>query len=323
MGWRIGQILDFEKLACPLAPRLAPGLAAVFPCCQDKNTARRCILNRPFMTRQKNPDHVNFTLSIECMFWTWISDMSKSLEFAGYLLAILTCALSICSGSVCFALSQEKVTLTTHNLYPYGSYPQGAAENVIADASFKGLAVDRVRCVFRQMDIPLEIHVVPWRRAQRLVELGLADGFFAASQNDRRDEIAVKTATIADQKWNWYLLKENPLSPLDQSFKEQATVGGFVGANMLKWMKEQNYNITVTPKDTAGLLKLLLARRVDAVMANNHVMQALLRQYDAEDQVKIFLNQDKPLFVYFSKDFIKTRPTFIENFNQYLTGCHQ
>lgn len=249
--------------------------------------------------------------------------MSKSVRYKGYLFVLLT--YSIFTGGVgdCFALSKEKVILTTHNLYPYGSYPPGEEKKLIANETFKGVAVDRVRCILKKMDTPLEIQVVPWRRAQLLVERGTADGFFAASQNDSRDEFAVKTMIIADQQWNWYLLKENALSPRDQSFKEKASVGGFVGANMLKWMKEQNYNVTATPKNTEGLLKLLLARRVDAVMANNYVMQALLQNHKVEDQVKIYLNLDKPLFVYFSKEFTKSRPMFIEKFNNLIPECSQ
>lgn len=249
--------------------------------------------------------------------------MSKSVRYKGCLLALLICSIFTGGVEVCFALSEEKVILSTHNLYPYGSYPPGEKEMVVADETFKGVAVDRVRCVFKKMDTPLEIQVVPWRRAQFLVESGNADGFFAASQNDSRDEFAVKTMIIADQKWNWYILKENPLSPRDQAFKEKASVGGFVGANMLKWMQEQNYNVTATPNDTEGLLKLLLARRVDAVMANNYVMNALLQNYAVEDQVKIYLNLDKPLFVYFSKDFLKSRPMFIEQFNNLIPECSQ
>jgi polar amino acid transport system substrate-binding protein len=248
--------------------------------------------------------------------------MTKSVSYKEKLALAIIC-LTLIVGGESFALSKEKVILSTHNLYPYGSYPAEAKNKMIADETFKGVAVDRVRCVFDKMAIPLEIQVVPWRRAQLLVERGMVDGFFAASQNDVRDGFALKTTKIADQKWNWYLLKENPLSPQDPSFKEKATVGGFVGANMLKWMKEQGYNVTAIPKNTEGLLNLLLARRVDAVMANNYVMQALLQQYGVEDQVKIYLNMEKPLFVYFSKDFLKSQPMFIEKFNGFVPECSQ
>ena len=247
--------------------------------------------------------------------------MSKSVRIRAPLLLILICSILIGREESCFALSQEKVILTTQNLYPYGSYPTEDRQKVVADETFKGVAVDRVRCVFKKMDIPLEIQVVPWRRAQRLVQRGLAEGFFAASQKDSRDEYAVKSAVIADQKWNWYLLKGNPLSPEDQTFKESATVGGFLGANMLEWMKEHNYNVTTTPKDTEGLLKMLLAGRVDAVMANNYVMQALLEKHKAEDRVKIYLNMNKPLSVYFSKKFLNSQPMFIDNFNNLVAEC--
>ena len=246
--------------------------------------------------------------------------MPKLFRDRDSLLVALICLMLIGVGD-CFALSQAKVVLTTHNLYPYGSYAAEYRDKVIADDTFKGVAVDRVRCVFKKMDIPLEIQVVPWRRAQLLVQRGLADGFFAASQKDSRDEYAVKSAVIADQKWNWYLLKGNPLSPEDPSFKESATVGGFLGANMLEWMKEHNYNVTTTPKDTEGLLKMLLAGRVDAVMANNYVMQALLEKHKAEDRVKIYLNMNKPLSVYFSKKFLKSQPMFMDNFNNLIPEC--
>lgn len=246
--------------------------------------------------------------------------MSIPVRYKVNLLVVLICLMSVVGGE-CFASSDEKVILTTHNLYPYGSYPDEDNIKMIADDTFKGVAVDRVRCVFNKMGIPLEIQVVPWRRAQLLVQRGLANGFFAASQKDSRDEYAVKSAIIADQKWNWYLLKESPLSPLDQSFKEKATVGGFLGANMLEWMKEHNYKVTTTPKDTEGLLKMLLAKRVDAVMANNYVMKALLQKYGVEDQVKIYLNKNKPLSVYFSKEFLKSRPVFIETFNRTVPEC--
>jgi polar amino acid transport system substrate-binding protein len=249
--------------------------------------------------------------------------MPKPVRARENLLVALICLILISVGVECFASSTEKVVLTTHNLYPYGSYPTEHTEKVVADDTFKGVAVDRVRCVFKKLDTPLEIQVVPWARAQVLVQRGRAEGFFAASQKDSRDAYAVKSAVIADQKWNWYLLNENPLSPRDQSFKEKATVGGFLGANMLEWMKEHNYKVTAMPKDTEGLLKMLLARRVDAVMANNYVMRALLQKYGVEDQVKIFLNKDKPLSVYFSKEFLKSRPMFIDKFNSLVPECSQ
>lgn len=131
--------------------------------------------------------------------------------------------------SHCVAFTKDKIILATHGLYPYGSYADKTVNKVIADDTFKGVAVDVVRCILGEINIPAELQVVLWRRAQFLVQHGMADGFFAASQKNSRDHYAVMSATIADQKWSWYLLKNNPLNPQIKSFKENATVAGFLG----------------------------------------------------------------------------------------------
>ncbi len=234
----------------------------------------------------------------------------------------LVVALVLLSGIVCAAdMPSKTVLLTTHNLPPYGSFSYGQKPRAIADEAFRGIAVDRVRCVFEKLGVHLEIRVYPWKRAQSMVQDGEADGFFAASRHIQRDEFAVMSDVVADQKWNWYLRKENPLSPDDPLFKETATVGGFIGANMLSWMQENNYNITATPSNTEQLLKMLLAGRVDAVLANNHVMDALLLRYGVKDDVKVYLNQDKPLYVYFAKSFLTANPGFLDAFNTALGAC--
>lgn len=243
-----------------------------------------------------------------------------SARFKCRLLLTLFCFM-LTGGTLGFASSAEKVTLTTHNLHPYGSYPAHHAGEIIADETFTGVAADLIKCVFEKLDIPLEIQVLPWKRAQLSVQEGRADGFFAASQNDAREEYAVRSVVVAEQKWTWYLLKDNPWTPQDPAFKAKATVGGFLGANMLDWMKEHHYNVTAMPIDTEGLLNMLLAGRVDAVMANNYVMNALLQEYGVEDQVKSYPNKDKPLYIYFSKEFLKSRPAFIENFDNMVPQC--
>lgn len=222
-----------------------------------------------------------------------------------------------------WAESEDKVHLTTHNLCPYGCYKGNASNQQFEDSNYTGVAVDVVRCVLQEMEVSLEISVVPWERAQRMVIHGKADGFFAASQNDSRDEFAVISDIIADQKWQWYLLKDNPLDPTRPSFKQQATVGGFIGANMLKWMEAEGYDVRARPVNTEGLLKMLLSKRVDAIMANNYVMETLLKKYGVTNQVKTFVNKYKPLGVYFSKTFVSERPTFLEDFNGNISSCKE
>jgi hypothetical protein len=80
----------------------------------------------------------------------------------------------------CVAFTKDKIILATHGLYPYGSYADKTVNKVIADDTFKGIAVDVVRCILGEINIPAELQVVPWRRAQFLVQHGMADGFFCS-----------------------------------------------------------------------------------------------------------------------------------------------
>ncbi len=206
------------------------------------------------------------------------------------------------------------VRLTTHELPPY-SYRDTAQQRL------SGIAVEVVDCVMRRMGQPYDVQVLPWARAQKLVQQGDADGFFAASRNSERDSYAEQTATIAPQQWRWYLLSSNAADPLSPEFRATALVGSFVGANMLDWLRERGYRAVATPPTTAGLLKMLRAGRVDAILANNLVMERLIREQGLDGQLRSVLQEDRPLGVYFSKAFLAGRPGFLERFNAQLGAC--
>lgn len=235
------------------------------------------------------------------------------------------CSAIILMIACCFVslqlLANNKVVLTTHNLCPYGCFEKDAPMEYVANENFKGIAIDVVRCAFDKIDVPLDVVVVPWARAQYMVKNNDADGFFAASKSDSREQFAQMSVIIASQKWQWYLLKENELNPDSLDFKSKAVVASFIGANMLNWMEEQGYNIRGRSRDTAGLLNLLLKKRVDAVLANNSVMNALIAKQNVENKIKSYLNKDKPLGVYFSKVFLAKRPKFLTKFNDAVIKC--
>lgn len=209
-----------------------------------------------------------------------------------------------------FAQPPVSVTLSTHNLCPYGCYDE--------TGHFNGHAVRVIRHALQQMDIPLEIVVVPWQRAQYLAEIGKVDGYFAASINTERDANGVMSAYIADQKWDWYLLKESNFDPTSPDFKEMATVTSFFGANMLKWLKTNNYNVTAPPPTTEALAKMLLFQRFDAALANKLVMDEVLDKNGIREQFKQITLMNKPLGVYFTKRFVQEHPDFLSRFNRHV-----
>ena len=222
---------------------------------------------------------------------------------------------------------QEKLILTTHNLCPYGCYQNKHSDNSSSEhntkRTFEGIAVSVVDCALNAINQPYEIVVLPWARAQKMVKDGQADGFFSASKQAKRDEYAVFSEVIAEQKWQWYMLKKNPLSPTQADFKQKALVGGFIGANMLSWLEGNNYQIAAKVTNSNVLLELLLKERVDAILANNNVMDALVKNKKIDGKIKRIVNKDKPLAVYFSNEFVAKHPSFLAAFIQHVVACRQ
>ena len=228
---------------------------------------------------------------------------------------IIICSLSTTAKAV------ATITLSTHNLCPYGCFKDSQYAGEANAINFRGVAVDVVRCSLDKMKIHLKLKVLPWKRAESAVITGIVDGFFAASNNPVRDSFAVMSAIIAEQKWQWFLLNKSRLDPRQTNFKEKAAVAGFIGSNMLYWLKQNNFNVVSETVNTEGLYDILIRERVDAVIANNYVMAAILARNEASGRVKVVTIKDKPLGVYFSNTYIEEHPLFIEEFNHNVASC--
>lgn len=206
-------------------------------------------------------------------------------------------------------LHAQTVTLSTHDLEPYGYYQE--------DGSFDGYAVAVVRYCLESMGYKLELRVVPWKRAQQMAHSGETDGFFAGSLNPQREEYFIPSREIAPQSWVWYLPVQSRLDPRESSFKQEAVVSSFLGANMLQFLQANDYTIGGTPYDTATLAEMLRGNRVDAVLANDLVMDEILRDKGWQDDFRKVLQEKKPLYAFFTRDFISRNPEFIEAFDRY------
>lgn len=231
----------------------------------------------------------------------------KNFLFTGSFIFVLLFVNLVFAGS-----SPKKLLLATQQWPPYQTYNNNTLD---------GIAVRVVKCVLEKMNQPYEIKVYPWKRAQVMVERGKYHGFFAASKNEARDQYAVQSGVIAEQKWNWYVLNDSLLDPGDTSFKKKASVSARAGSNMRKWLEKNGYNIITEPKDTQSLFKILKVKRVDAVLGSELVAKDVIAKFNLSDKIKIVLNRNKPLGVYFSKKFLSENPKFLEQFNRLIKEC--
>lgn len=208
-----------------------------------------------------------------------------------------------------------QLRLGTQELPPYTfTNQQGEAD---------GLAANVVRCALDAAQVPYEIGFWPWARVQLMVQRDDLDGFFAASFSPERDNYATLSAIIAPQEWRWYLLRDNPLDPASEDFRTHARVSAYIGTNMLSWLQLNDYTVETAPARQEQLLELLKLKRVDAVLANNLVMEKILRDSGQQSVVRSVLQEDKPLGVYFSKRYLTEHPDLLASFNAQVPECRQ
>jgi len=232
--------------------------------------------------------------------------MAKTKEFYRMQLIVL-----IILAFITPLYAQQTITLTTHIQPPLTWLtPEGEPT---------GDAMKPVLYALNKMNIHAEIRFEPWTRAQLMVKNGEAAGFFAGSRNADRDAYAVRSAPIADQTINWYLLKETLLDPSDTGFKARATVGGYTGAAMLQWLQDNGYNVTGKPNHPDQLFLMLINKRFDACLANTNNYNNFLAAYPQyTDRIRVVEQTRNDLFVYFSPRYIEQNPDFLTEFNSHI-----
>ncbi len=204
---------------------------------------------------------------------------------------------------------QEIIRLNTHIQAPL-TYLDGNDQP-------EGTAMRPVLRALREMGWEVEINFLPWARAQLLVKDGQSDGFFAASRNTERDNYAVRSGTIATQTINWYLLSDSEFDPHAGDFRQNARIGGYIGANMLAWLLENGYNVTGQPSHPDQLFLMLLFDRLDACLANNNNFENFLEAYPQyRGRFRVVNQTSNELYIYFSRNFISKNPGFLETFNK-------
>lgn len=208
------------------------------------------------------------------------------------------------------AAAVETLRLTTQEFPPYQSKETG---------TLNGIAVDVVTCTLQRMGQRFEIELLPWARAQKLVEDGEAHGFFSASRSAARDAYARMSELVAPQVWQWYMPKG---STTDPAAKATLKVGTMMGSAMQTWLEENGYNVALKGRSVELLIKNLEARRIDVFLANELAFEKEAADLGRKrDDFTVVTHSDRPLGVYFGKKFLDQEPAFLDRFNAEIAPC--
>jgi len=181
----------------------------------------------------------------------------------------------------------------------------------------QGIGVELIKKVMKAAKIEYSLHAASdYGAAVESVRKGVADGFFLASQNAERDEIAVFSDTLLLNNWCWFLDVNSSLRPSDASFKSKATVGTLENTNTHNWLKKNGY--TVRPLEEVEALPgyLLASKKVTAVfLAELVFVKAAEKSGIAGNRYKAVVQETKPFGLYLSKQYLSENPGVMERIN--------
>ena len=163
-----------------------------------------------------------------------------------------------------------------------------------------GGAYLKVKCIFEVMGLPLNISILPWKRAQIQTKQGKFDGFFAASRNANRDKYATLSNPITDQYWNWYFLNERIPHSATSIPKEGFKISSWLGSNSYKWLEDNGYNPVAPSMSSKELATSLFEGNVDVIFGSNIVIESQLATHPDKLNVTKIKGFSKPMGVYFS-----------------------
>lgn len=167
--------------------------------------------------------------------------------------------------------------------------------------------------------------LLPWKRAQKLVLLGSAEGMYLIGKNPERSRTLSFSAPLLTTEYGFFVKGDDPLHAIRPDTLENYKVAVMDGSNTLaslQALKQQNYRfeiIEVTDSQTA--FRLLAAGRVEAVYSNRDVGRALVSQLQLQDLHYAASHRQLDYYVGFNPDLISDE--WVTEFNHQLETLRQ
>lgn len=183
-----------------------------------------------------------------------------------------------------------------------------------------GSGTEKVRQVLERMELNYSFRVVANHGvALDLLEKGLVDGFFLATQHSVRDEVGIMSHPVLYNRWTWFYLQDSLLTTANSNFRTQAKIGTLLNTNTYHWLVDNNYLIAAQASKASTLITMLINKRLDAVFLSADVFWHALAEDGIDPSlVKHTIQSTLPFSCYFSKAYLAENPGFLQHFDQLL-----
>jgi len=172
----------------------------------------------------------------------------------------------------------------------------------------KGMAVDIVKMIFKQMNQPITIEVLPWARAIKYIKEGERDAIFTAFKNPKREIFADYSSILMPQIVSLFVRSGSDIQ-YEENLSELSkySIGVVRKVSYGKLLDDAITNKVFKRVDVVNdgtqNFKRLIKRRVDIVASNKYGGLHILKQLGKSDEVKELPKQLQivPSYIAFSK----------------------
>ncbi|WP_018690909.1 substrate-binding periplasmic protein [Algicola sagamiensis] len=160
------------------------------------------------------------------------------------------------------------------------------------DLPDKGIFSYIVTEAFRRAGLEVEYEFFPWTRAYHYAKTGERDGTIPWKWAKERAQFFYFSEPIMSYSYNFYHLKEKTiqweqLSDL-KMYSIAATKGYNYGEDFHKAEREKIINVSRLVFELPDMLKLLINKRMDIIVASHHVAEfALYRNFTKEERALV------------------------------------
>jgi polar amino acid transport system substrate-binding protein len=227
------------------------------------------------------------------------------------LIILLLCSAALVKSQTLFA--DDKLVLAVPIFPPYAYIDE--------QQTLSGSGVEKVKQVLDAMGTNYVFKVVANHGvALDLMERGLVDGFFLATQNPARDKVGQMSAPVMYNTWSWFYLANSALIPSSPEFQAKAKIGTRLNTNTYHWLLKNKYLIASHTNEASTLIHMLLNRRLDAVFLSADVFwYAYAEQGLDANLLEYEVQASLPFVCYFAKVYLTQYPGFMEKFNQLMS----
>jgi len=177
------------------------------------------------------------------------------------------------------------------------------------DGKLKGMAVEVVKMIFKELKIDITIEVLPWARAIRYIENGERDAIFTAYKNPIREKFADYSVEVLMPQIVSFFVKKNSPIVFDGDFNKLSKYSmGVVrkisyGQKLDLAIKNKTFKRVENANDVTQNFRKLIKGRIDIVPNSKYGGYHILKKLNQIDEVdELPLNiQSVPSFIAFSK----------------------